>query len=160
MDIGAGAGVCFGSGLVDRGGVGQLVVGAAARGLDGARRRGCRLGRDHPACRVLVSASNRYRPREFGIHESDGAPGEQEGRPKHQSPGYQACMMVRWNVASASGKSFPPDAGPPRCAQLMGLASRGCLVFVLGATAERRNLFFRSDLGLPWIRTSSLRLAR
>ena len=35
----------------------------------------------------------------------------------------------------------------------MGLASRGCLVLVLGATAERRNLFFRSDLGLPWIRT-------
>src|SRR5271170_4259562 len=47
----------------------------------------------------------------------------------------------------------PPDASPPRCAQLMGLASRGCLALVLGATAERRNLFFRSDLGLPWIRT-------
>ena len=49
-----------------------------------------------------------------------------------------------------------PDASPPRCAQLMGLASRGCLVLVLGATAERRNLFFRSDLGLPWIRTLGL----
>ncbi len=47
-------------------------------------------------------------------------------------------------------RHFPPDASPPRCAQLMGLASRGCLVFVLGATAERRNLLFRSDLGLPW----------
>src|ERR1700736_681620 len=35
----------------------------------------------------------------------------------------------------------------------MGLASRGCLVLVLGATAERRKLLFRSDLGLPWIRT-------
>jgi hypothetical protein len=34
----------------------------------------------------------------------------------------------------------------------MGFASRGCLALVLGATAERRNLFFRSDLGLPWIR--------
>src|SRR6476620_326732 len=45
-----------------------------------------------------------------------------------------------------------PDASPPRCAQLMGLASRGCLVLVLGATAERRKLLFRSDLGLPWIR--------
>src|ERR1700746_783472 len=56
---------------------------------------------------------------------------------------------------------FPePDAGPPRCAQLMGFASRGCLVIVLGATAERRNLFFRSDLGLPWIRFFSLRLSR
>ena len=42
----------------------------------------------------------------------------------------------------------------------MGLASRGCLVIVLGATAERRNLFFRSDLGLPWIRSFSLRLSR
>ena len=51
-------------------------------------------------------------------------------------------------------ETFPrPDASRPRCAQLMGLASRGCLVLVLGATAERRNLFFRSDLGLPWIRT-------
>jgi hypothetical protein len=56
---------------------------------------------------------------------------------------------------------LPPDASPPRCAQLMGLASRGCLVLVLGATAERRNLFFRSDLGLPWIRTLGLpRLSR
>jgi hypothetical protein len=63
-------------------------------------------------------------------------------------------------VASASGESFPPDASPPRCAQLMGFASRGCLVIVLGATAERRNLFFRSDLGLPWIRSFSLRLSR
>src|SRR6478609_2520952 len=41
----------------------------------------------------------------------------------------------------------------------MGLASRGCLVLVLGAIAERRNLIFRSDLGLPWIRTLSLRPA-
>ena len=56
-------------------------------------------------------------------------------------------------------RHFPPDASPPRCAQLMGLASRGCLVLVLGATAERRNLLFRSDLGLPWIRTLSLRPA-
>ena len=33
--------------------------------------------------------------REFGIHESDGAPGEQESRPKHEKAGYQACMMTR-----------------------------------------------------------------
>jgi len=52
------------------------------------------------------------------------------------------------------------DASPPRCAQSMGFASRGCLVLVLGATAERRNLLFRSDLGLPWIRALSLRLRR
>jgi hypothetical protein len=32
-------------------------------------------------------------PREFGIHESDGAPDEKESRPKHEPPGYQACMM-------------------------------------------------------------------
>src|ERR1700687_3496819 len=41
---------------------------------------------------VLRQAA-RYRPREFGINESDGAPDEKEGRPKHQPPGYQACMM-------------------------------------------------------------------
>ena len=46
-----------------------------------------------PARRVLASAS---RPLPgFGIHESDGAPDEKEGRPKHESPGYQACMMAR-----------------------------------------------------------------
>jgi hypothetical protein len=32
---------------------------------------------------------------EFGIHESDGAPGEKESRPKHEPPGYQACTMAR-----------------------------------------------------------------
>ena len=42
----------------------------------------------------------------------------------------------------------------------MGLASRGCLVLVLGATAERRKLLFRSDLGLPWIRTLGLPLTQ
>jgi hypothetical protein len=62
-------------------------------------------------------------------------------------------MMARSNVASASGDIFLPDASPPHCAQLMGIALRGCLVLVRGATAERRNLLFRSDLGLPWIRT-------
>jgi hypothetical protein len=31
-------------------------------------------------------------------------------------------------------------------------------VLVLNATAERRNLLFRSDLGLPWIRALSLHL--
>jgi hypothetical protein len=29
----------------------------------------------------------------FGIYESDGAPDEKESRPKHEPPGYQACMM-------------------------------------------------------------------
>ena len=109
----------------------------------------------------LLRQAGRYRPREFDIHESDGAPDEKEGRPKQQPPGYQACMM-RSEMWPRRQETFPcPDASPPRCAQLMGLASRGCLVLVLGATAERRNLLFRSDLGLPWIRTSSLpRLSR
>jgi hypothetical protein len=75
-------------------------LGGAARGQDearaglgGAQRCGRHPGHDHPARRVLASAS---RPLPgFGIHESDGAPDEKEGRPKHESPGYQACMMAR-----------------------------------------------------------------
>jgi hypothetical protein len=43
----------------------------------------------------LLRRADRDRPREFGIHESDGAPDEKEGRPKHQPPGYQACMMAQ-----------------------------------------------------------------
>ena len=43
----------------------------------------------------LLRRADRCRPREFGIHESDGTPDEQEGRPKQQPPGYQACMMAR-----------------------------------------------------------------
>ena|ERR1700730_3387879 len=41
----------------------------------------------------LLRQADRYSPREFGIHESDGAPDEKESRPKHEPPGYQACMM-------------------------------------------------------------------
>ena len=101
----------------------------------------------------LLGRADRYRLREFGIHESDGAPDVKESRPKHEPPGYQACMMRGEMWPRRQERVSRPDASPPRCAQLMGLASRGCLVLVLGATAERRNLFFRSDLGLPWIRT-------
>src|ERR1700756_1910156 len=108
----------------------------------------------------LLRGADRYRPREFGIHESDGAPDEKERRPKQQPPGYQACVMRGEVWPRRQEDSFSPDAGPPRCAQLMGLALRRCLVLVLGATAERRNLFFRSDLGLPWIRFVSLRLSK
>jgi hypothetical protein len=43
----------------------------------------------------LLRRADRDRPREFGIHESDGAPDEKESRPKQQPPGYQACMMAR-----------------------------------------------------------------
>jgi hypothetical protein len=118
-------------------------------------------GHGHPARRVLASASRSLPAREFGIYESDGAPDEKESRPKHEPPGYQACMM-RGEMWPRRQETFPrPDASPPRCAQLMGLALRGCLVLVLGATAERRNLLFRSVLGLPWIRTLGLpRLSR
>jgi len=108
----------------------------------------------------LLRQADRYRLREFGLHKSDGSPDEKEGRPKHQPPGYQACMMRGEMWPRRQERVSPPDASPPRCAQLMGLASRGCLVLVLGATAERRNLFFRSDLGPPWIRALSLRLSR
>src|ERR1700692_3077440 len=113
------------------------------------------------ASRVLASASTPLPAPGVQHKQSDGAPDEKEGRPKHQPPGYQACMM-RGEMWPRRQETFPrPDASPPRCAQLMGLASRGCLVLVLGATAERRNLLFRSDLGLPWIRTLGLpRLSR
>ena len=158
--VGAGAGVCFGSGLVDRGGV---VGGAVSGGGGGARwTRRCSPMRSPPRDMItqlaecLLRRADRYRPREFGRHESDGSPDEKEGRPKHEPPGYQACMM-RGEMWPRRQERFPrPDASPPRCAQLMGLALRGCLVLVLGATAERRKLLFRSDLGLPWIRTLSL----
>src|ERR1700677_2257495 len=98
---------------------------------------------------------------EFGIHEfgrrsfSSGAPSEAPTTwlPSVHEGAVKCGLGVRRRVS-------PPDASPPHCAQLMGLASRGCRAIVLGATAERRNLFFRSDLGLPWIRTSSVRLSR
>jgi hypothetical protein len=42
----------------------------------------------------LLRRADRYRLRGFGVHESGGAPDEKERRPKHQPPGYQACMMA------------------------------------------------------------------
>ena len=122
---------------------------------------GATQGQDHPARSVLAWASRPLPAPRVRHNESDGAPDEKEGRPKHELPGYQACMM-RGEMWPRRQEIFsPPDASPPRCAQLMGLASRGCLVLVLGTTAERRNLLFRSDLGLPWIRTLGLpRLSR
>jgi hypothetical protein len=39
----------------------------------------------------LLRQADRYRSREFGINESDGAPDEKERRPKQQPPGYQAA---------------------------------------------------------------------
>jgi len=100
--VGAGAVVCFGSGLVDRGGGGSV-----ARW--GGERWGRRRALDSTALNDAVATrdtitqlaecslrqADRYRPREFGIHESDGAPDEKESRPKHEPPGYQACMMAR-----------------------------------------------------------------
>ena len=86
----------FGSGLVDSSGGGAL-SGGGGGALDSTvlSDAGATQGLDHPACRVLLRRADRYRPREFGIHESDGSPDEKEGRPKHQPPGYQACMMAR-----------------------------------------------------------------
>ena len=52
-------------------------------------------GHDHQLAECSLRQADRYRPREFGIHESDGAPDEKESRPKHEPPGYQACMMAR-----------------------------------------------------------------
>jgi len=54
----------------------------------------------------LLRRADRYRLREFGIHESDGSPDEKEGRPKHQSPGYQACMM-RGEMWPRRQRTFP-----------------------------------------------------
>lgn len=109
VDVGAGAAVWFGSGLLDGGG-----GGAVSGGGGGARwtrrcsttRRGCRLGHDHPARRVLVSASRPLPAQEFAIHESDGARDEKERRPKHN---HRVTKLHDGavNVASASGESFP-----------------------------------------------------
>jgi hypothetical protein len=54
----------------------------------------------------LLRQADRYRPREFGIHESDGLPDEKEGRPKHEPPGYQACMM-RGEMWPRRQETFP-----------------------------------------------------
>jgi hypothetical protein len=89
VSVGAGAEVSIGSGLVDRGGGGAV---------SGGRRR-CSTVRSPPQDTItqlaecLLRQADRYRPGEFGIHESDGAPDEKEGRPKHAPPDYQACMM-------------------------------------------------------------------
>jgi len=100
--------VAFGDPLIQ---VGDVGVAAARAGLDGAQRCG-----RHPkdtitqlagsAAAATIRSTRGVRcarfgkqtatgPREFGIHESDGAPDEKESRPKHEPPGYQACMMAR-----------------------------------------------------------------
>jgi len=96
VSAGAGAEVCCGSGPLDR------AEGGAASGRgDGTRwTRQCSTIRSPPRDTITQLAeclrrADRYRPREFGIHESDGAPDEKEGRPKHQPLGYQACMMAQ-----------------------------------------------------------------
>lgn len=45
-------------------------------------------------------------PGSFGIYESDGAPDEKESRPKHEPPGYQACMM-RGEMWPRRQETFP-----------------------------------------------------
>jgi hypothetical protein len=164
VGAGAGAGVCFGSGLVGRGGwLGRTVSGAAVRA--GLRR--CSTMRSPPRTRSPSSQSAC-----FGKQTATG-PGSSAytSRTALRTKRRAVRSRTTWLPSVHDGavkcglgvrETFPhPDASPPRCAQLMGLASRGCLVLVLGATAERRNLLFRSDLGLPWIRTSGLpRLSR
>ena len=54
----------------------------------------------------LLGQADRYRPREFGINESDGTPDEKEGRPKHEPPDYQACMM-RGEMWPRRQETFP-----------------------------------------------------
>lgn len=39
----------------------------------------------------MLRRADRYRLREVGIRETDGAPDEKERRPKHKPPGYQAA---------------------------------------------------------------------
>jgi len=89
--------VWFGSGPLD-----GAAGGAASGGGGGARwTRRCSTMRSPPKDTItqlavcLLRRADRYRLREFGIHGSDGPPEEKEGRPKHQLPGYQACMMAR-----------------------------------------------------------------
>jgi hypothetical protein len=43
-------------------------------------------------------------------------------------------------TGSVTLRMAAPDTSPPRCVQLMGLALRGYLVLVLGATADGRKL--------------------
>ena len=150
--------VAFGDPLIQVGGVG---VAAARAGLDGTQRCGRHPGTRSPSSQcACFGEQTATGPGSSAYTSRTALLTKKESRPKHQPPGYQACMM-RGEMWPRRQETFPrPDASPPRCAQLMGLASRGCLVLVLGATAERRNLFFRSDLGLPWIRALSLRLSR
>jgi hypothetical protein len=107
VSAGAGAEVCFGSGPLDR------AEGGAARGRgDGTRwTRPCSTMRSPPRDTITQLAeclrrADRYRPREFGIHESDGAPDEKERRPKQQPPGYQACVM-RGEMWPRRQEAFP-----------------------------------------------------
>ena len=63
----------------------QLAGSAAAATICSTRRVWCaRFGKQT----ATGSESSAY-------NESDGAPDEKEGRPKHEPPGYQACMMAR-----------------------------------------------------------------
>ena len=163
VGVGAGAGVCFGSGRVDRGGGGSV-----GRWGGGARwTRWCSMMRSPPRDTITSSQCAC-----FGEQTATG-PGSSAYTSRTALLTKRRAVRSRttWLPSVHDGavkmwprrqETFPrPDASPPRCAQLMGLALRGCLVLVLGATAERRNLLFRSDLGLPWIRTLSLpRLSR
>ena len=83
-----GAGVCVGSGPVDRGGVARWggERWGRRRALDSTVLNDAVATRDTipQLAECLLRHADRYRPGEFGRHESDGAPDEQEGRPKHE----------------------------------------------------------------------------
>ena len=55
----------------------------ACAGLNGANDAVATQDTITQLAECLLRRPDRYRLREFGIHESDGAPDEQEGRPKH-----------------------------------------------------------------------------
>jgi hypothetical protein len=72
--------------------IAQRVIECGIKRLDDAVAT---QGHDDQLAECSLRQADRYRPREFGIHESDGAPDEKESRPKHEPPGYQACMMAQ-----------------------------------------------------------------
>ena len=97
VSVGAGAEVCFGSRPLHPAEGGAAAVGAAASaGLDRAQRCGRHPGTRSPSSQcACFGEQTATGPGRSAYTESDGTPDEKEGRPKHQPPGYQACMMVR-----------------------------------------------------------------
>ena len=83
------------TGLVDRGWVARWAAVGGRRALDSTVFNDAVATQDTitQLAECLLRQAGHNRAREFGIHESDGAPDEKEGRPKREPPGYQACIM-------------------------------------------------------------------